>query len=207
MDRNCHLVQLHARSGGRTAFWSPGDSGPFLDEHGNPLAGSISEKIRVRINGVEQGMFIKGKDIHNPVLLFLHVAWDAEYFLTQHYPTGLEEYLTVCWWERRGAGLSYSADIPRETMTIEQSIADTLAVTDYLCRRFGQDKIYLMGHSGSFVGIQAAARRELYHACIGMSQMAYQLRSENQAYEYMLRQFRANENTRMARKLERHRSR
>ncbi|MCK6695219.1 MAG: alpha/beta hydrolase, partial [Thermoanaerobaculia bacterium] len=39
--------------------WSPGVSTPFLDENGQPLAGSISEKIRVDINGVQQGMFIR----------------------------------------------------------------------------------------------------------------------------------------------------
>jgi pimeloyl-ACP methyl ester carboxylesterase len=44
-------------------------------------------------------------------------------------------------------------------MTVAQFVADTLAVTDYLRERFGQDKIYLLGHSwGSFIGIQAAQR-------------------------------------------------
>ena len=34
--------------------WSyPGKPSPFLDENGDPLAGSISEKIFVNINGVE----------------------------------------------------------------------------------------------------------------------------------------------------------
>ena len=43
-----------------------------------------------------------------------------EYWLTQRYPTGLENSFTVVWWEQRGAGLSYSADIPSETMTAER---------------------------------------------------------------------------------------
>ena len=43
-------------------LWSPGKPKPFVDENGSPLAGSISEKIFVNINGVEQGMFIKSKD-------------------------------------------------------------------------------------------------------------------------------------------------
>jgi len=51
---------------------SPGKPEPFLDENGRPLAGSISEKIFININGVEQGMFIKGKDKTKPVILFLH---------------------------------------------------------------------------------------------------------------------------------------
>lgn len=51
---------------------SPGKLELFLNDNGRPLAGSISEKILVNINGVEQGMFIKGKDKTKPVILFLH---------------------------------------------------------------------------------------------------------------------------------------
>ena len=157
------------------------------------------------INGVQQGMFIMGKDAGNPVLLFLHGGTAMpEYFLKQSYPTDLEEYFTVCWWDRRGAGLTYSADLPRESLTIEQSIADTLAVTEYLRNRFHQDKIYLMAHSGgSLIGIQAAARApELYSAYIGVAQMSYQLRSERLAYEYMVKKYEELGNVKMVRRLE-----
>jgi len=184
--------------------WSyPGKPSPFLDENGDPLAGSISEKIFVNINGVEQGMFIKGKDVNNPVLLYLHGGM-PDYFLTEKYPTGLEDYFTVVWWEQRGSGMSYSPDIPPETMTLEQMISDTLALTNYLRQRFGKEKIYLMGHSGgTFIGIQTAARSpELYYAYIGVAQMSNQLKSEKLVYDYMLEQFKANGNTNMVRKLE-----
>ena len=182
---------------------SPGKPEPFLEENGRPLAGSISEKVFVNINGMEQGMFIKSKDATHPVLLYLHGGM-PDYFLTQKYPTGLEDYFTVVWWEQRGSGISYSADIPPETMTLEQMISDTLEVTNYLRHRFGQEKIYLMGHSGgTFIGIQVAARApELYYAYIGVAQMSYQLKSERLAYEYMLKQFQENGNLEMVRKLE-----
>ena len=52
--------------------WSPGKPKPFLGDNGKVLASSISEKIHVNINGVEQGMFIKSKNKTNPVLLFIH---------------------------------------------------------------------------------------------------------------------------------------
>jgi pimeloyl-ACP methyl ester carboxylesterase len=146
-------------------------------------------------------MFIKGTDVRNPVLLYLHGGM-PDYFLTQKYPTGLEEYFTVIWWEQRGSGMSYRADIP--PVTAEQLIADTLEVTNYARQRFGKDKIYLMGHSGgTFIGIQAAARApELYEAYIGVAQMSNQLKSEKLAYDYMLAQFKANGNADMVRKLE-----
>ena len=127
-----------------------------------------------------------------------------EYFLTEQYPTGLEDDFTVVWWDQRGAGLSYSPAIPAETMTLEQFIADTLSVTDYLRNRFSKEKIYLMAHSGgTFIGLQAAARApELYYAYIGVAQMVHQLESERLAYEYMLERFKETGNGRMARKLE-----
>ena len=182
---------------------SPGKPEPFLDENGRPLAGSISEKVFVNINGVQQGMFIKSKDITNPVLLYLHGGM-PDYFLTQKYPTGLEDDFTVVWWEQRGSGLSYSPDLPTETITSEQLISDTLEITNYLRNRFGKEKIFLMGHSGgTFIGIQAAAQApELYFAYIGAAQMSDQLESERLAYEYMLAQFKDNGNTKMVQKLE-----
>jgi pimeloyl-ACP methyl ester carboxylesterase len=183
--------------------WSPGKPKPFLDQNGIPLTGSISEKVFININGVKQGMFIQSKDATHPVLLYLHGGL-PEYFLTRQYPTGLEDYFTVVWWEQRGSGISFSTDIPQETMTLEHMIADTLEVTKYLRHRFAKEKIYLMGHSGgTFIGIQAAERApELYYAYIGVAQMSYQLKSERLAYEYMLKQFKENGNREMVRKLE-----
>jgi pimeloyl-ACP methyl ester carboxylesterase len=182
---------------------SPGKPKPFVDENGNPLPGSISEKTFITINGVKQGMFIMSKDATHPVLLYLH-GGTPDYFLSKRYPTGLEDYFTVVWWEQRGAGLSYDPSVPLGTITVEQRIADTLAVTNYLRQRFGQDKIYLMGHSGgTFIAIQAAARApKLYHAYIGVAQMTNQLESEKLAYDYMLQQFKAQGNTAMVRELE-----
>jgi len=185
-------------------LWSyPGKPKPFVDENGSPLEGSISEKVFVNINGVEQGMFIKSKDETNPVLLYLHGGM-PDYFLTERYPTGLEDYFTVVWWEQRGSGISYNADIPTDVITLEQMISDTLEVTSYLRNRFGKEKIYLMGHSGgTFIAIQAAARApELYYAYIGIAQMSNQLKSERLAYEYMLQRFKANGDTKMVQKLE-----
>jgi pimeloyl-ACP methyl ester carboxylesterase len=184
---------------------SPGKVKPFLDEQGRVLAGSIAEKIQVNINGVQQGMFIIGKNVGNPLLLFVHGGTAMpEYFLTQNYPTGMEQYFTVCWWDRRNAGLSYGANVSPETWTVEQSIADTLEVTSYFRSRFHKDKIYMMAHSGgSLIGIQAAARApELFHAYIGVGQMSYQLQSEILSYEYMVKRYKAIGNTSMVQQLE-----
>jgi len=182
---------------------SPGKPEPFLDKKGNMLAGSISEKIHVNINGLEMGMIIKSKDSTHPVLLYLHGGM-PDYFLTRKYPTGLEDYFTMVWWDQRGSGISYNANIPPESMTLEQMLSDTKEVTNYLRKRFGKKKIYLMGHSGgTFIGMQMAARSpELYYAYIGVAQMSNQLESERLAYEYMLNLYKVNGNIKMVRKFE-----
>jgi pimeloyl-ACP methyl ester carboxylesterase len=164
-----------------------------------------TEKLRVPINGLDQGMFLWRKEPVQPVLLYLHGGPGMPtYFLNRKYPTGLGEDFSVAWWEQRGAGLSYHADIPSETMTVEQFVADTLAVTNWLRMRFGQEKIYLMGHSwGSLIGILAAAQApDLFHAYIGVAQMTNQLESENVAYRHMLELAQAQGAVRLLRKLE-----
>lgn len=187
---------------------SPGRPSPIVDEHGRPVAGSISEKIRVNINGVEQGMFVRGQDESKPVLLFVHGgAGMPEYFLAREHPSALktlEEQFIVCWWERRGAGMSYSAGMSPQTITIEQMVSDLLAVTDYLRNRFNKKKIYIMAHSGgTFFALQAIARSpQSYHAYIAVAQIVYQLKSENVAYQYMLKRFQEIDDLSMVRRLE-----
>jgi pimeloyl-ACP methyl ester carboxylesterase len=82
--------------------------------------------------------------------------------------------------------------------------SDLLAVTDYLRDRFHKDKIYLMAHSGgTFFALQAVARSpQSYYAYIAVAQIAYQLKSENVAYQYMLKCFREIGDAGMVRRLE-----
>ena len=169
------------------------------------MARSISEKTHVDINGVEQGMFIKGTSVDNPLLLFLHGGPGMpEYWMTQFHPIDIYNDFTVVWWEQRGAGLSFDPDIPPKTMTAEQFIEDTLEVTRYLLDRFDQDKLYVMAHSwGSYIGIQAAAKAaKLYHAYIGVGQVTHQIESEMLAYEYAVAYFKDTGDRRMLRRLE-----
>ena len=195
----CILILL-----GVLLAYSPGKPEAFLDESGRPLTGSLSEKIFVKIGGVEQGMFIRSKDIKKPVLLFVHGGpCFPEYFLIEKYPPGLEDFFTVCYWEERGGGLSYSPAVSLESMTMEQLTSDTIEVTNYLRERFGQEKVYLMAHSGGTTfAIQAAAKApELYSAYIGISQISRQGESEKLAYAYLMDQYTAAGNTKMVNQL------
>ena len=184
-------------------IFSPGKPEPFIDKDGKVLAGSISEKTFVKINGVQQGLFIQSKDSTKPVLLYLH-GGIPDFYLTKKYPTGLEDIFTVVWWDQRWAGISYNANYKNETVTLQQLISDTKEMTNYLRKRFGRDKIYLMGRSGgSFIGMHVVAQApELYHAYMGVGQMSNQFQSEKLAYEYMLKKYREMVDLKMVRKLE-----
>ena len=162
----------------------------FLDDKKNILINSVSEKGFIEINGGKFGFFIKGKNINNPVLLYLHGGM-PDYFLTQDFPTGLDEIFTVVWWDQRGAGLSFNALLNRNTVNIDSLIEDTREITNYLCKRFSQDKIYLMAHSGgTFLGVKVIEKYpELYRAYIGVAQISYQKLSEKKAYDYMTEQY------------------
>ena len=183
---------------------SPGHPAPLRDDSGQVIPGSISERVAIEIGGISQGMIIQSADPVNPVLLFLHGGPGmTEFFMEQNYPTGLERHFTMVWWEQRGAGMSFSADIPPETMTMEQMIADTVEVADYLRARFGQDRILLLGHSwGSYLGIQvAAAAPDRFLAYVGMAQIAHQLRSEVMARDYLIGAYRERGDAAMVRRL------
>ena len=186
-----------------SGLWSRGEPRPVTDDAGRPVPGSLSAKTYVDVNGARQGMFVRAADPSNPVLLYLHGGM-PEYFLTEHHPTGLERLFTVVWWDRRGAGLSYDPRASTRDIPLEQHVADTVAVADHLRERFGQDRIYLMAHSGgTFWGLQAAARApDRFHAYIGVSQMVRQLESERIAYEYLLARYRERGDRRMVRRLE-----
>jgi pimeloyl-ACP methyl ester carboxylesterase len=188
--------------GRRATRWA-GRRGPLRTGAGPVVASrGIFEKCFIDVNGTRQGMFLCGSDVGNPVLLFLHGGL-PEYLLQVRRPSPLEDCFTVAWWEQRGAGLSYDPELPRTSMTTEQFVLDTVSVTHYLRRRFGRDRIHLLGHSGgSFIGIQAVARHpDLYAAYIAMGQMVDQLRSERLAYEFMVSELEKRHDRSMLRRL------
>ncbi len=179
---------------------SPGKPKPVTGPDEKPVEGSFSEKVFLTIGGVRQGMFIRGKDPANPVLLYIHGGpCFSEFFLVEKYPTGLENNFTVCYWEERGGGLSFSPQIPKESLTLEQLASDAIEVTNYLRDRFKKEKIFVMAHSGGTAfAIQAVAKNPgLFHAYIGISQITTQAESERLAYKYMTDKYSASGNSKM----------
>jgi pimeloyl-ACP methyl ester carboxylesterase len=139
-----------------------------------PGPNSIASLEHIPIGGVDQYILIRGNDSSHPVLLFLHggPGMPAMY-LAHAFQRELEKDFVVVQWDRRAAGKSYRKDVS-STLNTEQLVADTVELTNVLRARFHQHKIYLVGHSwGTYLGMLVIARRpELYHAYVGIGQLA-----------------------------------
>lgn len=184
---------------------SPGKTPPIQDANGNVLPNSIATAEYVDIGGIPQWMLMRGHDVRKPVLLMVHGGpGTAQTHMFTYYNQPLEEHFVVVNWEQRGAGKSYSDDIPPESMTIEQFIADTHEVTQYLKQRFQQDKIYLLGHSwGSHLGLRTVHQYpEDYMAYIGVGQSISQITSEEISYQIVLEKAKSANNTKAVEELE-----
>jgi len=102
----------------------------------------------IDIGGIKQYVEIKGNNINNPILLFLHggpgVAQSSVTFDLQE---ALFDDFVVVHWDQRDSGRSYSKDISEEFMSVNQFVEDNNELVDYLLKKFNKEKIYLVGHS------------------------------------------------------------
>ncbi len=163
----------------------PASTDALVDAAGVPVPGSVAELTEVDVNGRKLALMIRGQSLDNPVLLFLAGGPGATELgaMRRHLP-GLEEHFTVVTWDQRGAGKSYPALDPTDTVTLDGYVDDTIAVTDHLRDIFGQDRIYLLGQSwGSTLGVLAVQRHpELYRAYVGTGQLVSQLETDRILY-------------------------
>ena len=142
----------------------------------------MSEEKFIFINRIEQWVTIKGES-SKPVILFLHGGpgspispyadaiykeWEKDFILVQ--------------WDQRGTGKTYGHNAPEELspeylkenpLSLEQMANDGIALTEYLLKHLGKQKIILLGTSwGSVLGVKMATKRpELFYTYIGHSQM------------------------------------
>ena len=168
-------------------FVSPKETPPFLNSEGNLIDNSIAEIKDIEINGVKQRILIRGKDMSNPILLHLHGGPGGPDRPLMNRENSLEDIFTVCYWDQRGAGASYSNEIKIETMNQNQIINDGIEVSKYLLNRFNKQKLYLEGHSwGTLFGIQMVFNEpNLFHAYFGIGQGADSVESEKSSYDFV----------------------
>lgn len=174
------------------------------DEHGNPIPGSIATLEQVELNGRKEWISIRGVDKTKPILLFLAGGPGGSQMSAVRYELSeLEKYFVVVNWDQPGSGKSYGA-ISSNKITPETYIKDGYALTKYLCERFEQEKIYLIGESwGSALGIFLVERYpEAYHGYIGTGQMVAFEETEKIDYKLAMQLAKEEGNDKLVRKLE-----
>ena len=143
---------------------------------------------KIRLGGIDQWIQIRGHDRSKPLLLFLHSGPGFPEMPFSHVNAALEREFVVVHWDQRGAGKSYSSDIARASMNIEQFVSDTHDLVQLLIGRFGGPKIFLVAHSwGTVIGTLTVSRYpEMFYAYFGISQVADVPASEKWAYQFAL---------------------
>lgn len=155
------------------------------DEKGEKIENSIAELKKVELNGRTEWISIRGNNQDNPVLLFLAGGPGGSQMAAVRYDLAeLEKHFVVVNWDQPGSAKSYHA-ARGENITVDTYIEDGIALSRYLCERFQQEKIFLVGESwGSALGIFMADRQpELYYSFVGTGQMIDFLETENIDYD------------------------
>jgi pimeloyl-ACP methyl ester carboxylesterase len=142
----------------------------------------------IEIRGDKQWIYLRGHDQGNPVLLYLHGGPGMpELPIARSFGLVLEKHFTVVHWDQRGSGKSRSRALLEGEMKIKNYLADVNALTNQLRARFNKDKIYLVGHSwGSLLGVLSVqAHPDLYHAYVGVGQIANMAENERLSLEFV----------------------
>ncbi len=173
----------------RTRMKHLGKTPPFSGSNGEVAPGSIAEVAYLHLGGLAQWVMIRGESLDNPLLILLHggPGWSETHFF-RRFNSQLEKAFTVVYWDQRGSGKSFDSKIPRSSMTVEQFIADLDELVDTVCKRVGQEKVVIFGHSwGSALGVLYAARfPEKVAAYVGSGQAGDWAAGESSSYAFAL---------------------
>lgn len=168
----------------------------------------VQETFVATLGGARQVVNVRGADRANPLLVFIHGGPAAvEMPIAWAFQRPWEDFFTVVQWDQRGAGRSFLLNDPAvlaATLRPERYRDDAIELIELLRKRFGQRKVYLIGHSwGSIVGMMVAAKRpDLLHAYIGVGQVIDFRENEREGYAWTLARARADRNAEAVRELE-----
>lgn len=142
----------------------------------------------IDLGGIRQLVLIRGKDISNPLVLYLHGGPGSVAIPLEHCIRDLEDHCIIAVWDQRGAGKSYRKGMTRESYAIKQYLSDASELIHILLKRFNKKKIYLIGHSwGSILGVLTARDHpDLLYAYIGIGQVVNMADNERLSYQYTL---------------------
>jgi pimeloyl-ACP methyl ester carboxylesterase len=165
----------------------------------------ISEIQYLTINKTQQYVLIRGENVNNPILLFLHGGPGASATaMLRKYNSDLEKHFTIVYWDQRNAGKSYKKKFPKEEIKVQKYIQDVNTLVSYLKNRLKVKNILLVGHSwGSRLGMYAIQKYpENFIAYVGVGQELSSYEGELTSYQYALNKAKELNNVKAIKELE-----
>jgi proline iminopeptidase len=171
-------------------------------------AHGVEVREAVKIGGIPQWITVRGKDLDNPLLLYIHGGpGDTMMGVSWTFQRPWEDYFTVVQWDQRGAGKTYAANdwaTVKPTMKIERFVDDAEELVQYLRTKYHKRKIVLLGHSwGTVIATELAQRHpEWFSVYVGTGQVVDTRESERLGYEETLKDARSANNAEAVKDLE-----
>ncbi|MCK4344713.1 MAG: alpha/beta hydrolase [Bacteroidales bacterium] len=160
----------------------------------------------LNINDDTQYVLIRGTNIDNPILLFVHGGPGyPETGSLIKYNKDLENFFNVVYWEERASARSYSLWKNYKNLSLDLITDDMLYLTKYLIESFNKTEIFVFGHSfGTVISSRAAyLHPEYYSAIVGIGTVVDAAKSEIISYNYTLEKAKAENNKRAIKDLRR----
>lgn len=136
------------------ASYDASDVPGLSQDHPCTAGQPVDEKGYIRIGGIEQWMRIKGSNCANPIVVLVHggPGNPTTPFADKFYQSW-EKNFTIVQWDQRGAGMTYARnrltdDVP---LLIGQLRDDGIEVARYAAKRYGKQRVILLGGSWSSV--------------------------------------------------------
>lgn len=108
----------------------------------------IQESTYIDVNGIKQYIQIRGEDKDNDVVIFLHGGpANPISYLSPYFQKNLEDVVTFVQYDQRGSGRTYYKNNCDSDTNVDLLLADLDGIVDYVCERFGKEKVIIMGHS------------------------------------------------------------
>jgi pimeloyl-ACP methyl ester carboxylesterase len=168
----------------------PASTAPFRDDRGRILPHSIARIERWKINGIAESVILRGRDIKNPVLVWIHGGpGSSETPILRCFNAPLEDHFVVVYWDQRYAGRSLDPFAPPPShVSIDDYVSDLDVLVDRLKARFHVPKVVLVAHSwGTLIGaLYAEKHPENVSAYVGIGQVANSVESEKRSYAFAL---------------------
>jgi pimeloyl-ACP methyl ester carboxylesterase len=162
----------------------------------------------VEIGGIRQWIEVRGQNVDNPILLFIHGGPGIAFIpLAGSFDGPWEQHFTVVQWDQRGAGKTYASndkELQRRTMNVPRMEQDALEVVNYLRSQFHRKKIFVVGPSwGSVLGLWLAHEHpDLLYAYVGTGQVVNMEQNAETMYKEDLEQAESQHNEEAIKELE-----